>query len=58
MVQAIEHRHAMLRPQIAADDDLRDRVNEYAEQEGIRMPRAYSELLEKGLQQQGIPRTK
>lgn len=46
----------MFRPEIAADDDLRDRIKDYAEAEGIRMPRAYSELLEKGLQVNGIAR--
>jgi len=39
----------MFRPEIAADDDLRDRIKDYAEAEGIRMPRAYAEILRRGL---------
>lgn len=39
----------MFRPEIDCDDDLRDRVKEYAEAERIRMPRAYAEILRRGL---------
>ena len=31
------------------DDDLHERVKEYARENGIRHPRAYRELIEKGL---------
>ncbi len=31
------------------DTDTRERVREYAEREGLRMPRAYAELIRRGL---------
>lgn len=32
------------------DDVDRERVREYAAREGLRMPRAYAELIQKGLE--------
>ena len=33
-------------------DEQRERVRSYAEREGLRMPRAYSELIEVGLERE------
>lgn len=38
-----------MRLEVDLPDDVRERANEYAREEGIRMPRAYAELIEKGL---------
>lgn len=41
-----------MQPEIAIDrgSDLHERVKEYARERGIRHPRAYRELIEKGLE--------
>lgn len=39
----------MPRPRIDIDDETHQRVEEYAHQKGLRMPRAYAELIVKGL---------
>ncbi len=32
------------------DDETREKVKEYAKKEGLRLPRAYAELIESGLE--------
>jgi len=44
----------MARPEIQTGEDLRQRVEEYAHQNGLRMPRAYRELIESGLSEEGF----
>jgi len=41
----------MLRPQIDLTTSERKRVEEYAEENGLRNPRAYADLIRKGLDQ-------
>jgi len=50
MVQDVVPQDAMPRPRIDIDDDTHQRVEEYAHQNGLRMPRSFGELLEKGLE--------
>lgn len=45
---------AMLRPQIDVDDETMERINEYAEENGLRKPRAYATLLKAGLDAEGF----
>lgn len=39
----------MARPRIDIDPDTKEEVEQYAEDNGLRMPRAYAELIEEGL---------
>jgi len=39
-----------MRIDVNISEELRKRVAEYAQKKGIRIPRAYAELIEKGLE--------
>jgi len=39
-----------MRVNIDIDEDIREKVRNFAEENGLRMPKAYAELMEKGLE--------
>lgn len=49
MVHGYVPRTAMPRPRIDLEEGDIDRVEQYAADNGLRMPRAYAELIRKGL---------
>jgi hypothetical protein len=51
---AVYQINAMLRPRIDLDETTKDRVNRYAQAHGVRLPRAYAELIERGLDSEGF----
>lgn len=43
------YQNTMPRPRIDIDEKTEKRVKDYAEREGLRKPRAFAELIERGL---------